>query len=304
VRKKERLLIGFRERNKPYLADMQQCPVLIPEVGERLPELMELISSLRARETIPQIEVAADDEHCMLVVRHLEPLSAQDLKQLEDYAKRSGLWLQLQPHGPDSITPLYPPEQVLRFKPLPDSDIAIRFGAGDFTQVNAAINQQMVRQALDLLDLQPQDRLLDLFCGLGNFTLPLARRCATVCGVEGDPVMVARARENAEQHGIDNTRYFVADLTQVDPDAPWLNETYDKVLLDPPRSGAFEIIAQVAAMQPGIIVYVSCQPSSLVRDAQVLCDEGYSLAHLGLMDMFPHTGHVESMAVFRHNGKK
>jgi 23S rRNA (uracil1939-C5)-methyltransferase len=298
VIKKERLLIGFRERNKPYLADMQQCPILIDQVGQHLPELMELITGLDARDTIPQIEVAADDENCMLVFRHLKPLSESDHAKLYQFAVDSGFWVQLQPGGADSVTPLYPEQQILRFKPLLNNDLSIRFKSSDFTQVNADINHQMVRQALDLLDLQSEDHVLDLFCGLGNFTLPIAQLAKQVTGVEGDEAMVARARENAFEHGIVNTEYFAADLTKIDASNVWMKQKFDKILLDPPRSGAYEIAEHIPEMKAKTIVYVSCQPSSLVRDARLLCDKGYRLTHLGMMDMFPQTAHVESMAVF------
>ncbi len=301
VRKKGRVLVGFRERNKSYLADMQQCPVLIPQVGEHLQDLANLIEQLEARESIAQIEVAADDHHCMLILRHLEALSEHDLSKLQQFAVDSGLWLQLQPGGPATAKPFYPPQQQLTLHPLADETIEIRFDAGDFTQVNAGINQQMVQQALDYLDLQPQDRVLDLFCGLGNFTLPMARRAAEVIGVEGDQAMGDRARGNAIANDLHNTRYQVADLANVAGDEAWLKQRFDKILLDPPRSGAYEILPYLAAMQARTIVYVSCQPSSLVRDAAGLCEQGYKLSHLGLMDMFPHTAHVESMAVFHNN---
>lgn len=298
VHKKQRLLVGFRERNKPYLADMQSCQILIEDVGLHLNELMNLITGLDARETIAQIEVAADDDHTVLVFRHLEDLSESDLSKLLQFAKNSGFWLQLQPHGPDSITPLYPEQQVLRCKPLAESTISIRFSATDFTQVNAGINQQMVKQALHYLDVQPHERVLDLFCGLGNFTLPMAQRALQVTAIEVDPSMVQRARENALEYDIENTDYYVSDLSKIDQSLPWMNRQYDKILLDPPRSGALEIVQQVKPMNASTIVYVSCQPSSLVRDARALCDTGYQLTHLGMMDMFPQTAHVESMAVF------
>ena len=303
VIKKQRLLIGFRERNKPYLADMQSCPVLIERVGQHLTDLMALIGALDAFDKIAQIEVAADDEHCQLVLRHLEPLSQHDLDKLTDFAKDSGFWLQLQPQGPDSVHNLYPEQQALSFRPLADDDLSIHFKATDFTQVNASINQQMVRQALDLLELQPADRVLDLFCGLGNFTLPLAQRVASVTGVEGDAAMVQRARENAAEHAIENTQYFAADLSKIDGNERWLKQRYDKILLDPPRTGALDIVQHLKPLKASIIVYVSCQPSSLVRDAKVLLDAGYQMTHFGLMDMFPQTAHVESMAVFRRRGK-
>lgn len=298
VIKKERLLIGFRERNKPYLADMQQCPILIERVGQHMPELMHLITGLEARDSIPQIEVAADDENCMLVFRHLKPLADSDLAKLQQFAMDSGFWVQLQPGGADSVMPLYPAQQILRFKPLRDNDLSIRFKSSDFTQVNADINQQMVRQALSFLDIQADDQVLDLFCGLGNFTLPMAQLAKQVTGVEGDEIMVARARENALEHGIVNTEYFASDLTKIDASHAWMKQKYDKILLDPPRSGAYEIVECIPSMRPKTIVYVSCQPSSLVRDAKVLCANGYHLTHLGIMDMFPQTAHVESMAVF------
>jgi 23S rRNA (uracil1939-C5)-methyltransferase len=264
---------------------------------------MDLIGSLDAYDKIAQIEVAADDEHCQLVLRHLVALTDHDLDKLTVFAKASGFWLKLQPEGPNSVINLYPQEQTLRFKPLADEEISIRFKATDFTQVNASINQQMVRQALDLLELDAADRVLDLFCGLGNFTLPLARRVQQVTGVEGDEAMVQRARENAQEHGIDNSEYFAADLTKIDGSERWMKQRYDKILLDPPRSGALEIVQKIKPLKARVIVYVSCQPSSLVRDAKELIDAGYVMTHFGLMDMFPQTAHVESMAVFRRRGK-
>jgi 23S rRNA (uracil1939-C5)-methyltransferase len=299
VIKKQRLLVGFRERNKPYLADMQQCPILIDRVGQHLEELMQLINGLDARDTIPQIEVAADDENCMLVFRHLKPLIESDLEKLSEFARQTGFWVQLQPGAADSISALYPQQQTLRFKPLHESDISIRFQPGDFTQVNSDINQQMVKQALDMLELSSDDRVLDLFCGLGNFTLPMAQRARQVTGVEGDEAMVMRAKQNSLEHDLVNSEFFAADLTKIDASVSWMKQKYDKILLDPPRSGAYEIVQQLPAMQAKTIVYVSCQPSSLVRDARALCDKGYRLSHMGLMDMFPQTAHVESMAVFR-----
>jgi len=299
VIKKQRLLIGFRERNKPYLTDMESCPVLIDKVGQHLTDLMQLITQLQSKDKIAQIEVAADDDNCMLVFRHLEPLSDSDQQQIIQFAKDCGLWIQLQPQGPETMHPLFPEKQVLKFKPLKESDISIEFGARDFTQVNADINQQMVKQALHHLDLQTDDNVLDLFCGLGNFTLPIAQKVKHVTGVEGDEIMVKRAKQNALDHQIINTQYFVADLTKIDPSINWIKKKYDKVLLDPPRSGAFEIVELLKPMKASIIVYVSCQPSSLVRDAKVLIEAGYKLTHFGLMDMFPQTAHIESMAVFK-----
>ncbi len=301
VRKKGRALVGFRERNTRYLADMSSCEVLVPEVGHRLHALASLIESLEARESIPQIEVASDDHHVALVFRNLRDLSDADTEKLIDFARDNEFWIQLQPGGPNSITNLYPPEQPLYFSPLENDDIKIGFKVIDFTQVNTGINQQMVKQVLSFLDLKCTDRVLDLFCGLGNFSLPIARRCSTLTGVEGDLAMVTRARQNALEHGIVNSDYFVADLTRLDPDAGWMKQQYDKILIDPPRSGALEIVNSIARFNARVLVYVSCQPSSLVRDSKIICDNGYRLSHLGIIDMFPQTAHVESMAVFEQS---
>jgi|TARA_B110000211_G_C14030835_1_gene532052 23S rRNA (uracil1939-C5)-methyltransferase len=298
VRKKERLLVGFRERSAPFLADMAQCEVLIPEVGHHLDDLCALIDGLDAKETIPQIEVAADGDHIALVFRHLDDLTEHDRAALTLFAKNTGFWLQLQSAGPDSVVNLYPENQTLSFAPMKDDDIKIGFSPVDFIQVNTEINQQMVAQALHHLDLKPTDHVLDLFCGLGNFTLPMARRCGQVTGVEGDEAMVGRARQSATDNKIENTEYFATDLTQPDEDASWMRAKFDKILIDPPRSGAMEIAEIIKRFKAQKIVYVSCQPSSLVRDSKIICSHGYKLEHLGIMDMFPQTAHVESMAVF------
>ncbi len=299
VRKKDRVLVGFRERNTSFLADMSRCEVLIPQVGNHLRDLAHLIESLDARETIPQIEVASDDSHVALVIRHLRPLSKDDRKKLVEFAKHNDVWVQLQSGSPDSIVNLYPQQQALHFAPLQNEDININFDAVDFTQVNAEINQQMVAQALHYLDLNEDDRVLDLFCGLGNFSLPMARRCLKVTGIEGDAPMVGRAKQNALEHSIDNSEYFVGDLSHPDPDIGWMREQYDKILLDPPRLGAFEIAQYISRFDAETIVYISCQPASLVRDSKIICDSGYRCTHLGIMDMFPQTAHVESMSVFK-----
>ncbi|UCH41326.1 MAG: 23S rRNA (uracil(1939)-C(5))-methyltransferase RlmD [Gammaproteobacteria bacterium] len=298
VTKKGRVLVGFRERSTPFIADMRACEVLLPEVGNRLQELSELVGQLDARAQIPQIEVAADDSQVQLVFRHLQPLSESDLGLLREFARQHGFLLQLQPAGPETVHDLYPAEQSLAFDPIGDGSIAIGFNALDFVQVNTTINQQMVRQALEFLELQATDSVLDLFCGLGNFTLPVARRCARVSGIEGDAAMVQRARESAQANGIGNTEYYVADLGSPDANDPWARADYDKILLDPPRSGAQEMARSIGSFKARRIVYVSCQPSSLVRDAAIICGQGYQMTHLGVMDMFPQTAHIESMAVF------
>jgi 23S rRNA (uracil1939-C5)-methyltransferase len=304
VEKKGRVLVGFRERNTPFIADMHRCEVLLPQLGHNLDLLSELIGQLDARAQIPQIEVAADADHIQLVFRHLQVLSEHDLNLLTEFARQQGFYVQLQPGGPDSVHNLYPEQQQLYLDPLDNGEIRIAFKALDFVQVNSEINRQMVIQALRLLDLQPTDSVLDLFCGLGNFTLPMAKNCRQVIGIEGDQAMVERARASAVNGKVDNTDYHVADLTQPDTDFPWMRQRYDKILLDPPRSGALEIAQLIGRFNATRIVYVSCQPSSLVRDAAIICAQGYSMTHLGIMDMFPQTAHVESMAVFERKSQE
>ena len=298
VPKKQRVLVGFRERNSPFIADMTRCEVLLPQVGHRLQRIGGMIDRLEARARIPQIEVAADAQHVQLVFRHLDPLSSRDLDILTDFARTSGYQVQLQPGGPDTVRPLYPERQRLELEPLANSPLRIAFGALDFIQVNRDINQQMVARVLQLLDLEPSHRVLDLFCGLGNFTLPLAQACAGVTGIEGEAAMVERARDSARDNGLDNTDYHVADLSQPDRGQPWMGRRYDRVLLDPPRSGAQEMARLLPDFGARRVVYVSCQPSSLVRDAAIICGQGYRMTHVGVMDMFPQTAHVESIAVF------
>jgi 23S rRNA (uracil1939-C5)-methyltransferase len=290
--------VGFRERGTPYLADLKRCEVLDPSVGLRLEELGALIGGMDARSLIPQIEVAVGDEATALVFRHMEPLSEADLGCLVDYAKHTGLHIFLQPQGPGSVHRLWPEQGELLYM-LPAHDVRIDFLPVDFTQVNGLLNRDMVDLALNLLDIQPNERVLDLFSGLGNFTLPMARRAAEVVGVEGDAPMVQRGHESALRNGITNTRHFVGNLFEPDAKQAWMSEKYDKILLDPPRAGAMEIMPYLAKMKPKRIVYVSCNPATLARDAGILVNEyGYRLVSAGVMDMFPHTAHVESIALF------
>lgn len=303
VRKKEKVLVGFRERSSPFLAELTRCEVLHPSVGERIEKLCALVSSLSAYDHIAQMEVAVDDETTALALRNMVELSDEDKAKLIAFAKEENIAFYLQPGGPDTMTPLWPEDVSLRYK-LEDYDIAFSFKPGDFTQVNTEINRQMIPRALELLDVQPEDRVLDLFCGLGNFTLPLARRCAEVVGVEGEAKLVERARANAAENGLTNVQFHAADLAGDLEHSPWWKQGFDKVLLDPPRSGAQETLAHIAKMKVGRIVYVSCNPATLARDAGILVNEyGYRLEKAGVMDMFPHTAHVESIAVFVR-GKK
>ena len=298
VRKKGRVLVGFRERSAPFLADMSRCEVLLPEVGHKLDLLADLVDSMDAKEYIPQIEVAADDEHVILVFRILKPITDGDRQRLQDFAIAHHFWVQLQPGGPETVVNLYPEEQQLFLKPVKEGPIKIAFDALDFIQVNSDINQQMVAQAIRNLDLQKDDQVLDLFCGLGNFTLPMAMEAAHVTAVEGDAAMVQRAKQSALDNQIENSSYHQADLFEPDLTDTWMKQRYDKILLDPPRSGAQEIAQQIDRFKASRIVYVSCQPSSLVRDSAIICQHGYRLIKLGVMDMFPQTAHIESMAVF------
>jgi 23S rRNA (uracil1939-C5)-methyltransferase len=298
VPKKERLLIGFRERNGKFVADMPDCHVLDRKVAQLLPDLTALVGSLQARQRLAQIEVACGDHRCALVFRHLDPLSPADRDALAVFARDQGMAVFLQPGGPSSVHLLEPAEADLTYE-LPEFGITLGFGPSDFIQVNAELNRAMVKTASQLLRPGPADRVLDLFCGLGNFTLPLARSAASVTGVEGDEELVAKARHNAARNGIDNVQFHLADLTQAMEGAAWLRQHYDMVLLDPPRSGAEEMLPYLAATAAHRLLYVSCHPASLARDAGILVHRHqFRLTAAGVMDMFPHTGHVESIALF------
>lgn len=298
VVKKGKLLVGFRERRSAFLADLTGCEVLHPSVGRRLGELASLIGTLAAYERIAQIEVAVDDTQTALVLRNLMELEAADRDKLVEFARASGCAILLQPGGPDSVQPLWPPQVDLHYR-LEAFDVELHFQPSDFTQVNGDINRAMVERAVALLDPQPHERVLDLFCGLGNFTLPIARRAGEVVGVEGDKALVERAGDNARRNGLDNARFYAADLAGELEQAPWWEGGFAKVLLDPPRSGAQETLAHIARLGVRRIVYVSCNPATLARDAGLLVNEyGYRLERAGAMDMFPHTAHVESIAVF------
>ena len=305
VFKKNKVLVGFREKAESLLADISHCKVLHPSVGEKLEELSQLIMGMAARSTIPQIEVAVSDSATALIFRHLEPLSESDQQALIQFAQQHNFHIYLQSAGPDSICPLWPAQaDTLRYR-LDNHNITIEFSPDDFTQVNPEINRQMLDRALTLLDLKADEKVLDLFCGLGNFTLPMARQCAQVTGVEGAVSMVVKARHNAQINGLENVEFHAADLAGDLTGYPWLNQQYDKILLDPPRSGAMSMLKHLGKLGASRIVYVSCSVATLARDTQVLVHEfGYKLTAAGVMDMFPHTAHVESIAVFDKKGKR
>lgn len=304
VPKKEQVLVGFREKHSTFITHMDSCEVLDLRLAGLLPALSGLIRGLDAYRHIPQVEVAAGDPDLpgctvALVFRHLEALSAGDLDKLAAFGSAKGIAIYLQPGGVESVHRLVPEAGRDRlYYRLPDFALTLGFHPMDFTQVNGDINRVMIAQALALLDLQPGDAVLDLFCGLGNFTLPLARHCLRATGVEGAESMVERARENAAANAIGNTAFHCADLAHSFAAADWLQEGFNKVLLDPPRSGACEILPAVVALAPSCIVYVSCNPATLSRDAEYLSQHGYTLATAGAMDMFPQTAHVEAMALF------
>ena len=297
VLRKGRVLVGFRERGSGFVADLERCHVLHPKVGMLLPELSALIDSLSISDRLPQIEVAMDDERCVLILRVLDPPSPEDKRLLETFQQTHELVFYLQPGGPDTVRPLG--EGIDLCYRLPELDLTLGFLPTDFTQVNSEINRKMIARSMELLDLQSSDRVLDLFCGIGNFTLSIARGCEAVVGVEGDAGLVDRARANAVRNGIQNAEFFSADLYAELADDDWLECRFDKALLDPPRSGALEVLPLLPRLGVRRIVYVSCYPGTLARDAgELVHRHGYSLVSAGIMDMFPQTAHVESIALF------
>jgi 23S rRNA (uracil1939-C5)-methyltransferase len=299
VAKKERVLVGFRERRHPYLAEIDSCVVMHPMVGTKLIELGEMIAGLTVREKIPQIEVAIGDEQCVLAVRVMEPPTDADIERMRAFGHEHQFSICLQSKGPDTITPLPGEPEVIPTYRLPDQDIEFKFRPAMFTQVNYEINKQMINRVLETLALTKDDNVLDLFCGLGNFTLPMAKYAGSVVGIEGDQPLVNHAKSNALHNNIDNVEFYAADLSKDISDMPWANRKYNKIMLDPSRAGASEVLAHFKKWQPEQIVYVSCNPSTLARDAGILVNElGYKLVKAGVMDMFPQTGHVESIALF------
>ena len=299
VSQKNKVLVGFRERNSSYIADLQSCAVLHQRVGSLLAELGQLIQKLSLYQQLPQIEVAAGDQIVALNFRVLSPPNEADKALLTAFGKTHGLHIYLQPKGPESVYQLWPTAETALSYRLPAYQLELMFAPFHFTQVNPFINQQMVNLALRLLDLQKSERVLDLFCGIGNFTLALARHALEVVGIEGDASAMAWAQHNAQYNAITNVRFITADLGREVSVAPWPREHYAKILLDPPRSGALAIIPQIAKLEAHRIVYVSCHPATLARDAGELVHRfGYRLASVGVMDMFPHTAHAEAIALF------
>lgn len=301
VEKKSATLLGFREKNNPrFITDIHQCPVLHAEVDAHIDTLRALLDGLSDKRCIAQIEVAAGEDAVALIIRNMEPLSEDTQSQLRNFSDQTRFRLYLQPAGPDSVQLFYPldADEYLQYA-LPEFSIVFRFHPNDFTQINRSINRQMVSLALRLLELQPNDVVLDLFCGLGNFSLPLAKHCARVIGLEGSADMIERANMNAVANGITGAEFACRNLEDWSLSDP-LTQGVTKLLLDPPRSGALAIVKQIDILKPALIVYVSCNPVTLARDADILVNtHGYELQAAGVMDMFPHTAHVESIAVFK-----
>jgi 23S rRNA (uracil1939-C5)-methyltransferase len=300
VHKKGRVLAGFREREKPFLADIRRCEILVEPLKDLPSELAALAETLSIRDKLAQVEVAAGDEHTALVLRVMEAPTAEDVQKISDFGAARGLQIFLQSGGLDTVRPVgegYPPLSYT----VDEGRVSIEFGPVDFIQINRDINARLVSACLNLLEPRSGDAVLDLFCGLGNFTLPLARRVRHVLGVEGDAGLVAKARHNAVRNGIANAEFAAENLFDPPKFGRWAEQHFDLVLLDPPRAGAAELLPLMSQWQPRRVVYISCHPGSLARDAGTLGTLGFTLTDAGVMDMFPHTTHVESIAVFERS---
>ncbi|GJL80976.1 MAG: 23S rRNA (uracil(1939)-C(5))-methyltransferase RlmD [marine bacterium B5-7] len=300
VPKKGGVLVGFRERHKSYITSLDECLALDPNISCLLPALHQLVGALSCYDRVPQIEVARGDSQVALVFRHLEALTDQDHERLQTFACDHDVDIYLQSGGPDTVMPLRTGEARLLQYRLDEFDINIRFDPTDFVQVNADVNDAMVKRAVELLQPNVTDNILELFCGIGNFSLPFARRAGSVVAVEANEIQVERARGNAQLNNIDNTEFVVADLYSDQIESLKRFDHCNKLFLDPPRSGAIETVKElVPKLKPERIVYVSCNPATLARDSELLVNkENYRLDEVGIIDMFPHTTHVESIAVF------
>ena len=292
--KSQQLQMGFRKANASEIVDVVQCPVLVPTLGALLPAVRECLSELKSVRQLGHVELVQADNGPLMVLRHTAALPAADKEKLERFSQSHGLSLYLAPQS--EIL-----EHIRGEAPWYTSDgLRLVFSPRDFIQVNDGVNQLMVRTALEWLDIQPQERVLDLFCGMGNFTLPLAKRAAQVVGVEGVPALVARGQENAALNGLHNVTFFHENLEEDVTRQAWAKHGFDKVLLDPARAGAAGVMLHIIKLAPRRVVYVSCHPATLARDSDVLLQAGYPIQRLAMLDMFPHTGHLESMVLFEH----
>ena len=303
VRSLDRSLVGFRERFSTHVAELKRCEVLAAPVDALIEPLSTLLTGLSIRERVPQVEVAVGENAVVLVIRVLDPPTVADQQRLLEFAAAHGVRIFLQPGGLNSVRPLCEPSvsdppAALEYS-LPEFAVRLQFEPSDFIQINADLNRALVGRVIELLELEANSQVLDLYCGLGNFTLPLARRAAAVVGVEGEASLVARARDNAARNGIANAEFYSANLAGTDfSAAPWAGRDYTQVLLDPPRAGAREVLPLLGRVAPQRVVYVSCHPGSLARDLGILVHEmGFELLAAGVADMFPQTTHVESLAV-------
>ncbi|WP_124950722.1 23S rRNA (uracil(1939)-C(5))-methyltransferase RlmD [Sulfuriferula thiophila] len=303
VEKKGGVLVGFHERRNSFIADMTSCAILPPRISALIPLLRTFIMTLTIRAQLPQIEVVATDAVDALVIRHMVPIPPEDeilLREFADAHPHIQWWTQSK--GPDTIQPLYPLDAPELAYTLPEFDLVMPFRPSEFTQVNTDVNPILMRRAMQLLDPQPTDRIVDMFCGLGNFTLPIARHAKQVIGIEGSKELVARAAQNATRNGISNTEFLTENLFEMTTERMNALGHFDKMLIDPPRDGAFALVEALDENGPKRIVYVSCNPATLARDAEVLVHQkGYQLRAAGIANMFPHTAHVESIAVFERS---
>jgi 23S rRNA (uracil1939-C5)-methyltransferase len=301
VLKKGKTLVGFREKRGGYVADMQHCEILPPKIAKLLPLLGELNERFTVRDALPQIEVAVGEHVDVLVLRILQALSPSDEVAIKAFADEHQVQFWTQTKGPETVVPFYPLDAPALTYSLPEFNITMPFAPTEFTQVNSDMNRLMVSRAMRLLKPQSGERIADFFCGLGNFTLPIARSGAQVLGIEGSDALVKRARQNAEYNGLaGSTEFRAMNLFEMDEAVLAQHGRFDKWLIDPPRDGAIALVQAISAQTaPRRIVYVSCNPATLARDAEVLVHEkGYILKAAGVMNMFPHTSHVESIALF------
>ena len=293
--KTQQFQMGFRKSASSDIVDVRQCPILAPQLEALLPDLRACLGSLQGIRHLGHVELVQTDSGTLMILRHTAPLSRADNEKLERFSHSKGLSLYLAPQS--EIL-----ETVSGQTPWYESNgLRLNFSPRDFIQVNAGVNQKMVTSALEWLDVQPGDRVLDLFCGMGNFTLPLATRAASVVGVEGVPALVEKGRENAQQNGLHNVTFFHENLEEDVTRQPWAINGFDKILLDPARAGAAGVMQHIIKLQPGRIVYVSCNPATLARDSEALLRARYQIQRLAMLDMFPHTGHLESMVLFEHS---
>lgn len=292
--KEKQLQMGFRQSGSSDIIDVKQCPILVPQLEALLPDIRACLESLQGLRHLGHVELVQAGNGTLMILRHTAPLSAGDKEKLECFSHSQGLSLFLAPQS--EIL-----ESISGESPWYDSNgLRLSFSPRDFIQVNEGVNQQMVARALEWLDVQPEDRVLDLFCGMGNFTLPLAARAASVVGVEGVSALVEKGRENARNNALDNVTFFHENLEEDVTRQPWARNGFDKILLDPARAGAAGVMQHIIKLKPARVVYVSCNPATLARDSEALLNAGYAIQRLAMLDMFPHTGHLESMVLFEH----